>query len=189
MINTIIFFAQNAPQTLTTLEVIDTAVKVGLGAIISGLATYFVTRLQQKGLIEQEQRKRKAEIVQGVAEQIENINHAYLKYAALTRSALLRIENGVEWTEAQRGEREQVKTELFNSYRDLTNAEAKMMLIGEVRASELVREYGEKITKFRQIVAIKEQHPSDNEIEILKTDILNTRKQLFAALSTIYKHT
>lgn len=186
--NTIVsLFSVQAQQGITMLEIIDTAVKVGLGALISGIATYFVSMAQQKGTTEQERRKRLAEILQEIAEQIENVNHVYLKYCALTTEALRCQRDGVIWVESRKNEREQVKGELFNVFKELTNAEAKAMLINETNISELIREYGEKVTEFRRLVVLNDNPITDDEIEKLKTDILNIRKSIFKTLSDAYK--
>ena len=176
-------------QGISTLEILDTAVKVGIGALISGVSTYLVTRLQQKGEIEQERRTRQAQLLQGIAEQVEDINHVYLKYWALITDAIRRQKSGQSLSEEKQKEHDETKRELFHIFKELTNAEAKLMLIGEEKASHLVRDYGNQVALFKKTVVIDENPLPDDEIEQWKEKIFEYRKKLFAELSTIYKKT
>jgi hypothetical protein len=48
---------------MTTIEVVDSAVKIGLGALIGGLFTYWLERLKQKGDLAKARRERFNSIV------------------------------------------------------------------------------------------------------------------------------
>lgn len=174
-------------QGISSLDILDTAVKIGIGALISGLSTYFVTRLQQKGELEKERRSRQAELLQGIAEQVEIINHIYLKYWSFTTDAIKnkRLKKPINKDKQQ--ERENVKSELFHAFKELTNAEAKLMLMGESKASHLMRDYGENVASFRKVVNTDNEEISEEEIQQWKDKIFELRKQFFDELSRIYK--
>jgi len=58
----------------TSLDVLDSAVKIGLGALISGIATYSVTKLQYRQGAQQNITTRKREIIEEAAENLERFN-------------------------------------------------------------------------------------------------------------------
>lgn len=181
------FQIQLLQQGISTLEILDTAFKVGVGALISGFSTYFLTRLQQKGEIEKERRSRQAELLQGIAEQVENINHIYLKYWAFTLDAIKRKRSRKIINKDRQQEREDIKKELFHAFKELTNAEAKLMLMGETKASHLIRIYGEDVSSFRKVVNVDNENISEEEIQRWKDKVFEGRNQFFNEISKIYK--
>ena len=50
-------------DTKTVLDIIDTAVKIGLGAIISGVATYIVSHQKHRSELKSEVRERKTQLL------------------------------------------------------------------------------------------------------------------------------
>ncbi|MFW1433713.1 hypothetical protein ACEV94_22605 [Vibrio parahaemolyticus] len=62
-------------MAISYLEIIDTAVKIGLGALISGVTTWKVTKLQHKNDNEKLRRTHKLESLESVAEQVEIFSH------------------------------------------------------------------------------------------------------------------
>ena len=169
------------------LDIIDTTVKIGLGAAISGIATYSVTSLKHKSDKELSAANTKRESLHSVAEQAEEFSHVCLNYWA-------RI---LDWTRKKQLERpinkvleaelSSTRIELFNSYKILASAESKLLLNGEQKAQELLRSFGEEVTKFYGKVYIGEHGVSIKEIEDWRTTILSKRQKLFNELAIIYK--
>ena len=65
---------------MSPIEVLDTSVKIGLGALISGAAAYFLAKLNHNREIEKERLRRRRELFEEVAEQIEKFTHIVLKF-------------------------------------------------------------------------------------------------------------
>jgi threonine dehydratase len=55
---------------VTTIDVIDSAVKIGLGALISGLATYLVAKSSHDKTIAKERAQRKRDMLEAVAQHV-----------------------------------------------------------------------------------------------------------------------
>lgn len=74
---------------ITELEIIDTAVKVGLGAAISGVTTYLVTMRGHRHEIQKDLRKEKTELLKSGVAQFESsgalVNHAIRTFENLKR--------------------------------------------------------------------------------------------------------
>lgn len=67
----------------TLIDVLDTAAKIGLGASISAIATYWHFKQRYKADSVKEYEKRHHSLLEQIAEQAEQLNHVYLKYWAL----------------------------------------------------------------------------------------------------------
>ncbi|ANG62811.1 hypothetical protein A8C75_10155 [Marinobacterium aestuarii] len=172
----------------TILDVVDTAVKIGIGALISGVSTYWVTKLKNSADAEKEYRQRYRSILEEVADNLESVNHVYLKYWALVVE-WLRYKNGNnQWPETRKEELEKVKEELFHAFKAVTSAEAKLLLVGESRAYEALRAYAEKVIKFRRTFYCENMKMTEAEMETAKSEIKELRESFFRQVSDSYKH-
>lgn len=171
----------------TTIEVIDTAVKIGLGALISGITTYWVTNLKHKQDRQKEFSSKERLLLEEVAQQVEAINHVYLKYWALVVECVRYKSQGKEWPSERNTELESVKSEVFSSFKEITSAEAKLLLLGHNEACKLLRTLGEKIVYFRRHVFIEKKYITEEYIDGLKSEIKDIREQFFTSISDIYR--
>src|SRR5262249_44349942 len=67
---------------ITPIDVIDTAVKIGLGTILSALGMYLQTRFSHKKEMEKAYLNRRAFLLEGIAEQVQKFTIAALAYWA-----------------------------------------------------------------------------------------------------------
>ncbi|WP_146012888.1 hypothetical protein [Herbaspirillum sp. BH-1] len=172
---------------MTYLEVLDTAVKVGLGALISGVATYWMAKLKTRDDMRRERLQRHQGLLENCAEQIEGFSHVFLRYwAAIVEIVRLR-EQKIEMSEKKAEELHKTKSELFNSYSDLTSAESKLLLLGHVEAQRLIREMGDLTKSIRRTAWEGNTKLTEIEMEESRKKFLAAREKLFAALSLIYR--
>jgi hypothetical protein len=171
----------------TIIDIIDTAVKIGLGATISGIATYSVTKYKQNKDAELAKTERKQKSLDLVAEQVEEFSHLALNYWARILDWTRRKNSNVIISETKEKELKTVKTDLFNSYKLLASAESKLLLMKEEEAQKLLRKYGEEFSEFFALVYVGDHGISVEEIQNWRLKILDLRKELFAELSTIYQ--
>ena len=168
------------------LDIVDTAVKIGLGATISGIATYSVTKLKHNSDKHLSATQRKRESIDSVAEQVEEFSHICLNYWARILDWTRKKNAGNKKSETLESELKAVRVELFNSYKILASAESKLLLIGENKAQELLRSYGEELTKFYATVYIGDHGVTIDDIQLWRVTILGKRAELFKELSSIY---
>lgn len=172
---------------MTLLEVLDSAVKIGLGALIAGISTFFIGRHQHSRELEKERIKREFEVLKQTAEQIELFTHVALKYWALI----------VEWGRYKRSERavpelraaalDACITELFSSFKEMSNAEAKLLLLGYKPAQNKARIYGELVTSLRREVHRDSVPLTDEQAQAWRLKVLGAREELFDELSSCYR--
>lgn len=84
----------------TLIEILDTSVKIGLGALISGITTYWVTINKHSHELKHELLRRRRVILEDVAEQIEGVYHGYLLYSGDVLRRIRCHEAGDKWPDA-----------------------------------------------------------------------------------------
>jgi hypothetical protein len=172
---------------VTPIEVLDTAVKIGLGALISGAAAYLIATLNHRKDIEKAHAYRRRELLEGVAEQIENFTYLTLKYWALTGEQADYLRSNTQPPELRLAEWRRVREELTDAFRELTSAEAKLLLLGEGEAQMLLRDYGNCVTEFRSETFDGGKTLSQSDVKERRVKILSKREALFHSLSAVYK--
>ncbi|MBU4499978.1 MAG: hypothetical protein KKG40_07180, partial [Gammaproteobacteria bacterium] len=101
---------------MTYLEVIDTAVKVGLGALISGLSAYWMAKSKNRDDLRRERSGRHHGLLEQSAEQIECFSHVVLRYWALIVEFVRNKDKKIEPSADRVEELAKAKAELFNVF-------------------------------------------------------------------------
>lgn len=173
---------------LEILDVIDTAVKVGFGAIISGIATYQVTHLNHRADKKKELAKRKVEIVTFSIEKLE------LYFAAFTR-CYSRL-NGILRSGTEPGEFPDEKlihyrkldSELVNARANRAIASSRLRLIGLSEAADLIDKITTIERKLRDKVIFEKQLPTNQELLALNDEINAVKMSLYEILSRAFEN-
>ena len=172
---------------VTALQILDTAVKIGLGALISGIATYFLTRSAHREEARSERRKRRYDAVERVADLVEDFTHVALKFWAAASDIVTKSHspNRDEWKE-RLGELQQ---ELFHAFGDLSRAEGALLLLREKKAQALVRDYGEFIVGEIGPLNNTVFDTSVEQMLALRKGLLDRRASFFDELGDAYSRT
>ena len=81
-------------QTVTFLEIIDSAVKIGLGALITGVAAIKVTSLNHDKDLEKQSIRRRKDLLEQVSSQVENFWNSYRRYFLVSTEAIKLVKKG-----------------------------------------------------------------------------------------------
>lgn len=168
------------------LDIVDTAVKIGLGALISGVTTYYLTTLNHNKDSEKEAIRRKREMLEGVAEEIETFSNAVMEYWAYLVEFTRYKESPGEIPKGLKDKVEEAGSRLFKDYARLTNAESKLLLLGFNECEAKVRELGDYVKKVRRTPWKEESKLTSEEAESFREIILKKRKELFSELKNVY---
>jgi len=172
---------------VTYLDVIDTAVKVGLGALISGISAAWMTKSKTRADMRRERLLRHQGLLEKCAEQIEGFSHVFLRYWALIVECVRLREKGSALSDEKSEELLKAKSELFNSFSELTSAESKLLLLGHTDAQQFLRELGDLAKHIRRHAWEGSKSLTEAEMEEFRAQLLTAREKLFNALSTIYR--
>ena len=170
---------------MTWIEVVDSAVKIGLGALITGIIAFVLSTTQHNNNLKKAKVEREFEMLKEVAEKVETFNHIALRYWSLSsdwrRKLLLdsSIPKSNSLLDAQH--------DLFNSFSELTNAESLLLLFGYEDAQIALRNYGESIVSFRKRVMSLDIIFDENDAAVYRESMIHKRAELFKLLNDIYK--
>lgn len=173
-------------MSATVLDIIDTAVKIGLGALISGVATYSVTKLNHEKDVEKSKQNRQRELLEEISSQAENFSTSALKYWAYMIEHVRYLERKKDAPEDLKARIDGAAKELFDKYTDLASAEGKLILIGATNAQELIRDYGDYVKEFRRKAWQGNSSLTEADLEGYRTIILSKRKAVYDELRAVY---
>ncbi|WP_347333028.1 hypothetical protein [Marinimicrobium locisalis] len=172
----------------TVIEVVDTAIKIGLGGIIGFVSTYTVTRLNHTHDANKERSKRHFDAIEQVAAHIEEFSHVALKYWALVVECV-RVENdGKEWPKERAEQLNIVKAEYFSEAKNVTVAESKLLLLGLNAASEKLGNYTEFLKVLRRKYYVGKHGLTEEVMDNVREELLSLRQEFFNELSKAYKN-
>ncbi len=161
-------------------SIIDTSIKVGLGALIAGFCLW----INQRRLpASQERSERRIDMLEAVSRDVGNVNHTFAKYSSL---AIESTRFGNRWPQARKDELTKVNSELVDEFRKMADAESKLLMLGEKALEKTLRLYGAKIAQFRKQVYVGRQDISEQDIVQIKQEILQLREQFYDILSHKY---
>ncbi len=172
---------------VTHLEIIDSAVKIGLGALIAACSAYLLARQSHSRELEKDHIRRKRELLESVAEQVESFTHIALRYWALSGDWIRCNRDQRSISEDRLKELERARIALFDSFKEVTNGEAKLLLLGLKDAQLSLRAYGDTVTELRKALSINNTVTSEESLQNWRSRLLETREVFFQDLSHAYQ--
>lgn len=173
-------------MTSSLLEVLDTAVKIGLGAAISGLATHLHARWANRREEGRERYDRRVQSLEFIAEHVEDFTHDALMYWALITDWGARTSKSESVPPEKLLQIEESKKSLFVGFKHITVSEARLLLLGELKAQKLIREYGDTVVKLAKKAWVGGPPLSRADADTCRQDILNARSLFFTEMSRLY---
>jgi hypothetical protein len=171
---------------ITPLEIVDSAVKIGLGALLSGAGAVLLARLNHKRDAEQDVSRRRRELLEGAAVHVEQFSHSVLKYWGLTTEWVRVNAKGNSLSDDRQTMWDESRLELFHSFKELTRAEATLLLLGEKSAQRLLRAFGEEVVNRRRHAYVGNAGLTLEQITADRTALLDAREAFFDELSKQY---
>ena len=167
------------------IEVVDSAVKIGLGALIAGVITFLLSSTQHRNELKKAKVEREFEMLKTVAEKVENFNSITLNYWAFATDWRRRLildsslpkSNG--FLDAQ--------NKLFDSFSELTKAESLLLLFGYSSAQTKLRDYGETVISFKKRIDSIDIPFDPSDTTNYRKSMIDKRSELFSLLNEIYK--
>jgi hypothetical protein len=170
---------------ITKLEILDTAVKVGLGAAISVLGSYFVAKLTHERTVAKERSERRRALLETVAEQVASFAQATLKHWGVVVN-WIQYPSASEFTTEMRADLAVRLAEFNESFKEVTSAESKLSLLGEIDCESLLRDYANSAVPFREDIVAKRDLTVE-ELDTYHDKLQEKHDAFFAELSKVYK--
>jgi len=161
----------------------DTSLKITLGALIAATSAWFALRYRAFQLGDKTRPHRRIQLLEEISSEVGNVSHIFAKYSSL---AIESIHYGHQWPQIRKQELNNINTELVAEFKNMANAEAKLLMLGEKSMEKTLHLYGAKIAHFRKQVYVGRQDISTQEIADLKQSISTLREQFYDQLSKRY---
>lgn len=166
--------------------ILDTSIKVTLGAVIAGISSYWLSGMRTKHNRNQQRLDHQRDLLEGVAQQAEQVHHVFMKYFELINEYMNATKNHYEWPQSRRSELYLVLDELVHSFNELTAAESKLLLLNEKPLYKSLRKFRSKVVFFRRHFYIDKKDLNEKEALEIKREVSKLREQFFDALSHRY---
>ena len=166
------------------MDFIDTIIKIGFGALLTGAWVFYHQRRQTRPV--DPYWNRRMELLEAVAEQVGRVNHVFGKYAALVKDSH-QFPDRV--TAAQHNELNDVTNELVEAYGQMSSAEAKLALLGEKRLEKALKLYSARIAFFRNRFSDPRAQGGDPDLPTVRKEIGQMRDQFYDILSERFDST
>ena len=171
------------------LDIVDTAVKIGLGALISGVTTYVITHKSHSNELAKENRDKKASILEFSVENIEPFFNAFENFLSVI-DGQLRMGNppgkksNEEWEELKFWEDD----EKLVSTRDIQSVSiSRLNLIGLTKLTDQLLLIKNIENDFRQKVVFEQVLPSAPELASYRAKYKKAKQKFYNALNSSFE--
>lgn len=172
---------------MTYIEVIDSAVKIGLGAIIAGISALVLSNKQYSRELQKHKIAREFEILKQVAEELEIFAHAVMHFWASGSELHKKIENGDVPNDKFLERFANARKDFYFAFKNLASSESKLMLLGFNDARKAIREYGDLADEFTKRVVKRDEPMDQDECDEWGGKFTSARSQVYKHLSEGYE--
>ena len=165
---------------MTLLEILDTSIKIGLGALITGVIAYFNQKANISASMIKDNLQFNRNLLTSISADIEEINHLILNMWSIFEFEAKKTP--VDQTKIL--ERlDPLRKSLFNDFRLLSKNEGLLLLHGYTEQQEKLRFYGELLGKFNSYTLFKSDSVDIQKTSEYRIKILAARKELYQSLN------
>lgn len=166
-------------MNLTNLT--DLFIALAVGAIVGGSGMFLLFRDKLKSRDDSALRRR-IDILEQVAQHVGKVNYVFGKYASLVNEIGPRAER---MSTRQQQELEELSQDLVSVYEEISVAESKLLLLGELKLEKALKLYTAKMAQFRKQV-YPGRYQNGNDVAGLKQEVADMREQFYHHLSERY---
>ena len=171
----------------TWINVADTAVKIGLGALIGGAFGVWVALLNNRSQSSRGYLEKKRIILEAVLADVESFLSATTLYWANLANAIYKRDQGHKLTDADSKELSKLEQSLFESFKVVGTSSARLLLIGEEPADMKLRELHDAVDAFFRIGNVDNKKTTLDALDKHKELISSKRKEFYMALGGSFK--
>lgn len=171
--------------TLTWIEVADTAIKVGLGALISGVIGYVVLKARQRGDVVIEQHRRQREMIEEVTNLLDDVVFEIQDFTA----RIFRDVGDEHIRPFPEAEAQLVRERFSKASRDIRRIHTKLILLQEQDAISHMAATASALTLLLAQVQTPNSGLTGREVNTEALKIANLAANVHRALAPAYRST
>lgn len=162
-------------------NIFDLLIALLIGSIIGGTVVFMLLRDKLKSTGDSGLAKR-VEILEQVAAHVGKVSYVFGKYASLVSEIGPRTER---MSARQERELDALSESLVDVYEEVSIAESKLLLLGELRLEKALKLYTAKMAQFRKQI-YPGRYRNAEEASQLKKEVNEMREQFYNNLSDRY---
>ncbi len=168
------------------IDVVDSAVKIGLGALITAVAGYLTARANHDNERHKDARTHRFKTIELIADKTERFFHSYIHYLNHLQG-IVNEEPGIETrlTSENISFLQQPDEELFKSVQDVLIAHSRLKLLGAEDASRALEHLNNRLAVMRNRVAAGVA-PSKNALDEFSLAMRNDMDKFQKELAALY---
>jgi len=177
------------PSTsLTWIQVVDSAMKIGLGALISGVATYWVTRSSHSREIEKQAILRKKELIEKISQEFEIFWNSYREYSIESLEYIRRIKTTDDIPSSLFDQLKKTSENVREKINNLSTAQSLMLLLDDEASNKIIEQFAIKTEKYMKDTADPVKVESIKALAGYHNEVLSIRADFYKKLSALYKN-
>ena len=166
-------------------DVADSAIKIGLGALIGGGFTVWLQALKDKNTISLESYKRRKEIIEEISNEFSVFNkHLSHFWAALKNAFYKNNHNTI--TKNDKEELKELEKNIYNQFAEVALLSNKLHLIAEYDADVVLDGYVENAREFFKVANLSNTTLNDELMDKYRSEFLEERKRFLEKLSIAF---
>jgi hypothetical protein len=173
---------------MTWIDVVDSAVKIGLGALIAGVFSFITTRVTYERGARSEYARRRRDMLEKVIEMLNGFDKIYRHQKALYDTFCLK--NSPEEREPIKTEFEGLDEQLRVAFERFADASGVLLILGEIEAETALDAYQEAANDWYETELPETGEslsPILAELAELKDKVIFRRRVLMEKLARAYK--
>ncbi|MEQ6167780.1 MULTISPECIES: hypothetical protein [unclassified Ekhidna] len=171
----------------TWIDVADTAVKIGLGALIGGLTGVWLARINNRHSTTTSDKENKRRILEEILELTDSFSQSVTTFWANRINAAWKIKKGEKLKKEEKEELSTQEKKLFNGFTIINTCRSKLLLIGAKEAEKKLSEYRKPIDEFFKISAIDNKDCTYEKLLPFKENISKSRRAFYESLNSEYE--
>lgn len=164
----------------TFVQITEATLKMGFGALIAALSTWFILRNMNSRTTRE---NRRMQILEEVASQVATMTHTFAKYSTLVLES---IQYADRWPATRKQELDTISNELTAEFRRIADAQAKLLMLGEKNLELGLRVYSARLTAYTRQVYVGRRDLTPDQMTSFKQAINEARELFYELLSRKY---
>jgi hypothetical protein len=169
------------------IEIVDTGLKIGLGAAISGIATYQVTKRNHSHEFDREYFKRRQSALEQISESFELIHKFLLEVSADNVTYIKGYISGISPTSEITNLFCSHTKELGNTLKEMHIMEGKLLLNGLPEATNCLREYRLLAVEVNNALSLQKPTRTDQEMHDISERLCSKKDSFYSLITKPYQ--
>lgn len=170
----------------TWIDVADTAVTIGLAALVGGGFSVMLSKINHERAVRKEYYKRRREIIEKVLEDFDRFAAAQSTHWAKLANAVYAHETAAPDGKQLADEVAKTEALLWDSYRLLLPCQSRLALLGEAACVKVLQEFRDTSDAFFKIAVVGNPKCTSPALQEHKTQMTGARTAFYQSLCTAH---